>query len=203
MTTCQPSGATRRAISSNTSRGVVSTRRFTKLKRTPRTPAASSARSSASVTPAATVATPRARPFDERPIVGAVAGRLHDHIALQPEKIAQRPEVLLRGIARGVLALRRVGERRPWAEYVAVGVYSAGRGNVVGLSGVGMVWKPVGVHLEPARGAARGPSWPAGNECGAHLPLALRRWSRRGKTRRAFFSKIQILSAWAMGSASI
>ena len=48
------------AMAIKASCGVTSTRRLTKLKRTPRTPAASIAASSASLTPAATEATPRA-----------------------------------------------------------------------------------------------------------------------------------------------
>src|SRR3954467_1444140 len=61
---CQPSGATRAAIRSSTSRGVKSTRRLTKLKRTPRTPARSMALSSLSVTSSPTKATPRALSFE-------------------------------------------------------------------------------------------------------------------------------------------
>src|SRR5262245_16901658 len=52
----------RAAISASSSRGVKSTRRLTKLKRTPRTPASCRSCSSRSVTPARTVATPRALP---------------------------------------------------------------------------------------------------------------------------------------------
>ncbi len=54
------------AISSSSSFGVKSTRRLTKLKRTPRTPASCIAASSASVTARLTVATPRARPAERR-----------------------------------------------------------------------------------------------------------------------------------------
>ncbi len=52
----------RPAISSNSSLGVKSTRRLTKLKRTPRTPAACKSCRSWSVTLRLTVATPRALP---------------------------------------------------------------------------------------------------------------------------------------------
>ncbi len=52
----------RRAISVSSSLGVKSTSRLTKLKRTPRTPAACRSASSRSVTLRRTVATPRARP---------------------------------------------------------------------------------------------------------------------------------------------
>src|SRR5574337_368984 len=66
MTTCQFERAMRAAISINSSRGVKSTSLFTKLKRTPRTPAACRRCSSASLTSRLTVATPRALPPDER-----------------------------------------------------------------------------------------------------------------------------------------
>ena len=56
----------RAAISISSSLGVKSTRRLTKLKRTPRTPAACSCCSSSSVTVRLTVATPRALPPLER-----------------------------------------------------------------------------------------------------------------------------------------
>src|SRR6476661_1389830 len=55
----------RPAISSTSSLGVKSTSRLTKLKRTPRTPAASMACSSPSVTLRLTVATPRALPLED------------------------------------------------------------------------------------------------------------------------------------------
>ncbi len=61
---CQPSGATRLAIRSSTSRGVKSTSRRTKLKRTPRTPARSMALSSWSATSSPTKATPFALPSE-------------------------------------------------------------------------------------------------------------------------------------------
>src|SRR5437762_21157 len=48
---------------------------------------------------------------DERAIVGAVAGRLHDDIALEPEKIAQCEQLFLRRVAWRVFARRRVGKR--------------------------------------------------------------------------------------------
>ena len=56
----------RRAMSISSSLGVKSTSRLTKLKRTPRTPAACSWRSSSSLTLRLTVATPRALPFEAR-----------------------------------------------------------------------------------------------------------------------------------------
>src|SRR5512143_3019805 len=66
MTTCQPRLLMRPAVSISSSFGVKSTSRLTKLKRTPRTPAACRSCSSLSVTLRLTVATPRALPPDVR-----------------------------------------------------------------------------------------------------------------------------------------
>ena len=100
----------------STSRGVKSTSRRTKLNRVPRTPASCSLRSSASVTSladgrhAARPAAGRLERIDERAIVAAVAGRLHDHVPGETEVIAQREQLLLRRVAGRVLPLGRVGE---------------------------------------------------------------------------------------------
>jgi hypothetical protein len=61
----------------------------------------------------------------QRAVVRAVTGRLHQHVALEAEKIAQRPEFLLRRVAWRVLALGRVGESRAGPEHVAVGIDAA------------------------------------------------------------------------------
>src|SRR5215831_4292057 len=108
MTTCQPSGATRRAICSSTSLGTVSTRRLTKLKRAPRTPAASSAASSPSLMPAATVG--RLQRIDQGAVVRAVTGGLHDDVALEPEIVPQPEELRVRRIAGRIPALAGVGK---------------------------------------------------------------------------------------------
>jgi hypothetical protein len=66
-----------------------------------------------------TVATPRALPFDalqridQRAVVGAVAGGLHDHVLVEAQVVAQREQLLLAGVARRVLALGRVGNCAP------------------------------------------------------------------------------------------
>src|SRR3954467_12538624 len=65
MTTCQPSLAMRPAISISSSLGVKSTSRLTKLKRTPRTPAACRSCSSSSLMLRFTVATPLALPLED------------------------------------------------------------------------------------------------------------------------------------------
>ena len=110
-----------------------STSRLTKLKRVPRTPASCSSRSSASVTLRSTVATPRARPFDapqridQRAVVGAVTGRLDDDVLVEAEMVAQREQLVLRGVARRVLALRRVGKLVAGPEDVAMRIDGARR----------------------------------------------------------------------------
>ena len=122
------------AISISSSFGVKSTRRLTKLKRTPRTPASCSSRSSPSVTPRFTVATPRALPLDraqrvdQRAVVGAVAGRLHDRRCARSRggRAARRAASLLR-VAGRVLALGREGKLRARAEHVAMRVHRARR----------------------------------------------------------------------------
>ena len=108
----------RSAISASSSRGVKSTRRRTKLKRTPRTPASCRSRSSRSVTPRRTVATPRARPPLARH-ASAIA-RLSapwqvactTTLRAKPEVIAQREQLRLARVAGRVLPLGRVGKLR-------------------------------------------------------------------------------------------
>ncbi len=54
----------------------------------------------------------RTQRVHERPIVGAVAGGLHDHVLVEAETVAQREELFLRGVARRVFPLGRVRELR-------------------------------------------------------------------------------------------
>src|SRR5437660_2955837 len=70
---------------------------------------------------------------DERAIVVAVAGRLHDDIALEPEKIAQREQLFLRRVAWRVFALRCVGKRPLRSEDVAMRVHRTRRYREAGL----------------------------------------------------------------------
>ena len=120
------------AISVSTSRGVKSTSRLTKLKRVPRTPAACISLQlgvgdvAIDRRHAARPVVRRAQRVDERAVVGAVAGGLHDDVLVEAEAIAQREELLLRRIARRVLPLRRVRELVAGAEHVAVRVHRAG-----------------------------------------------------------------------------
>ncbi|MDR6456461.1 tripartite-type tricarboxylate transporter receptor subunit TctC [Variovorax paradoxus] len=60
--------------------------------------------SSASLTSGATEATPRAPVrmrdgIEQRAVVAAVAGGLHDHVALEAQQVAQREELLPRSVA--------------------------------------------------------------------------------------------------------
>jgi hypothetical protein len=60
-------------------------------------------------------------------VVGAVAGRLHDHVLVEAEEVAQREQLVFRRVARRVLPLGRVRKLRAWTEDVAVRVHCAGR----------------------------------------------------------------------------
>src|SRR6185437_6942078 len=74
-----------------------------------------------------------AQRIEQRPVIGAVARCLDDDVTLESEKIAQRPEMLLRGVAGGVFALRRVRKLLTGAEHMAMRIDRAGRGRVGGL----------------------------------------------------------------------
>jgi hypothetical protein len=65
--------------------------------------------------------------IDQRAIVGAMAGRLHDDIARKAEMIAQREQLRLRRIAWSIFALGRVWKLAARAEYVTVRVDAARR----------------------------------------------------------------------------
>ena len=113
---CQPSGATRAAMRSSTSRGVKSTSRLTKLKRTPAHAGAVHplelvvGHLLADEGDALGLVVGRLERVDHRAIVLAVAGRLHDHVLVEAEEIAQREQLLLGRVAGRVFALRRVGK---------------------------------------------------------------------------------------------
>ena len=76
---------------------------------------------------AACPAAGRPHGVDHRAVVRAVAGGLDDDVAADPEVVAQREQLLLAGVARGVLALRREGELVARPEDVAVRVDRADR----------------------------------------------------------------------------
>src|SRR5215470_8770536 len=86
----------------STSRGVKSTSRLRKLKRTPRTPAR------------------RFERIDHGAIVLGMARGLDDHVLVEAEEVAQREQLFLRRIARRVFALGRVRKFGLGAEHVAV-----------------------------------------------------------------------------------
>ncbi len=135
---------------------------------------------------AARAAVRRPQRIDHRAIVGAVTRRLHDHVALEAEIVAQLPELLLRRVARRVLALRRIWKLVARTEDVTMRVDRAGRRTVHRLARRLVIDEPVAVHLEPA-----------------HRFLAFSSVSRRGYTRRAFSSKICRLSSSEICSASM
>jgi hypothetical protein len=83
---------------------------------------------------------------DERTVVVAVAGRLHDDVALEPEVVAQREQLFLRGIAGRVLALGRIGEGIARPEYVAVRIHGPGRHRETRLRRVRVKGQIVGIH---------------------------------------------------------
>ena len=76
---------------------------------------------------AARPAVARAARVGHRAVVGAVAGGLHDDVAREAEVIAQREELRLARVARGVLSLGRVWKLGAGAEHVAVRVDRARR----------------------------------------------------------------------------
>ena len=135
----------RAAISRRASSGSASTRRLTKLKRTPRTPAACSRVQ-------LVVGDARARRWRPRApcrrsaasasthgaVVGAVAGRLHDHVAREAEKIAQRAQLFLRRVAGRVFALGRVRELRAGPKTWQCASTAPGGARNVGFDGIRM-----------------------------------------------------------------
>ena len=64
---------------------------------------------------------------DHGAVVGAVAGRLHHHIAGKAEMVAQRIELLVRRVAGRVFALRRKRKFGAGAEHMAMRIDRARR----------------------------------------------------------------------------
>ena len=85
--------------------------------------------------------------IDQRPVVGAVAGGLHDHVALEAQKVAQRKQLILRRVARRVLALGRKRKLRGGAEHMAVRIDRARRHTPARLGRIRMKDQPVGIHV--------------------------------------------------------
>jgi hypothetical protein len=65
--------------------------------------------------------------IDHGAVVLGVAGRLHDDVLVEAQKIAQREQLFLRRVARRVFALRRVGKFRLRTEHVAMRIDRARR----------------------------------------------------------------------------
>ncbi len=159
--------------------GTASTSRLTKLNRTPRTPASWSSASSDSADAGPDRGDPARHAgrgpqrVDHGPVVGAVAGGLDDDVAGETEVVAQREQLVLRGVARGVLALGGEGELGRGTEDVAVGVdrplgHPEGRG------------ARVLVPVQPARGLLEGL---------AHAQSSYRRPSSASGSRIPYMSR--------------
>ncbi len=122
--------------------------------------------------------------IDHRPIVLAVAGRLHDHVLVEPEEIAQREQLFLGRVAGRVFALGRVGKFRLRAEHVAVRIDRARRRPVFRLRRVGMERDVACAHRHGVR-LQKSVSTPA--QAPARRPARRRRtwWRARAWCRSA------------------
>ena len=99
---------------------------------------------------AARFAVARKQGVDHRAVVGAVTGRLHDHVAIEAEMVAQREQLRLAGVARGVFALGRIRKLGARPEHMAMRVDGSGRKRKAGLA------RPI-EPVEPALGLLE---WP-------------------------------------------
>ena len=144
----------RPAISINSSLGVKSTSRLTKLKRTPRTPAACMSCSSRSLTLRRTVATPRALPFERgrrRPSRGCRRrGRwpARSRCARSRGGRAARTAAPCWHRRACTCARARTGNSLARAEHVAMGVHAARRQLEARLARVGVPVEPAGSLFE-------------------------------------------------------
>src|SRR5262249_26673212 len=75
---------------------------------------------------------------DQRAIVLGVAGRLHDHVLVEAEKVAQREQLFLGRVTGRVFALGRVGKFAFRPEHVAVRIDGARWRDVLRLRRIGM-----------------------------------------------------------------
>src|SRR6187549_3815416 len=91
---------------------------------------------------------------NECPIVGAVTGRLNDDVLIEAEMIAESEELVLRGIARRVLALRRVRKLIAGPEYMTMRVDGAGRDFEHRYRRVWVNWQPAWGYFELHIGSA-------------------------------------------------
>ncbi len=79
-------------------------------------------------------------------VVRAVATGLHDHIALEAQKVAQGEQLFLGGVAGGVLAAGMIGKHVARAEHVAVRVHRALGRDEGRLGWIGHKRQIVGIH---------------------------------------------------------
>ena len=84
--------------------------------------------------------------IDQRPVIGVVAGRLHDDVLVEAEVVPECEQLFFRSVARGVFALRRERKRRLRPEHVAMRTDRAGRRLVRRLRRVGMKRDVAGTH---------------------------------------------------------
>ena len=75
---------------------------------------------------------------DQRAIVRVMTGRLHDHVLVEAEKIAQRKQFFLWRIAGRVFPFRRERKRRLRTEHMAMRVDRARRRLVFRLRRIGV-----------------------------------------------------------------
>src|SRR5690606_16176575 len=94
----------------------------------------------------------RADSVDHRGVVRPVTGGLHDDVLVEAEVVAQREQLLLGGVAGGVLALRRIWELSAGSEDVAVSVDGSRGQGEAWRGGTGIPVQPPWGLLEPTRG---------------------------------------------------
>src|SRR6202035_2148263 len=94
---------------------------------------------------AARSALARKQGVDHRAVVGAMTGRLHDHVAIESEVITQREQLRLARVARVVFALGRIRKLGPRPEHMAMRVDGSTGKRKAGLA------RPL-VPVEPALG---------------------------------------------------
>jgi hypothetical protein len=82
--------------------------------------------------------------IDQRPVVAAVAGGLHDHVFVKAQVVAQREQLVFRRVARRVFPLRRIGKLRARAEHMAVRIHRTGGQLEAGFAGPGVPVEPAG-----------------------------------------------------------
>ena len=91
--------------------------------------------------------------IDESAIVRAMASRLHDHVLVKAEMVAQGKQLRPGGVARRVLALGRERKFRARPEYMAVRIDCACRQLEARLRRAGIPVEPAGSFGETVGGS--------------------------------------------------